>query len=187
MNTSKRPRIWKGDGRKGNGWRLTGWTAALALLTMPAIAMRFTSEVNWTATDFVFAAVLLALLGGGLELAARFAGARPRALGIAVATLAAFLTLWANAAVGLIGSEQASVNRGFTLLVFVGFSSAALFRLRPVPMRWILGLIAMGQPTLGIAARYIMPGHAVEWGVVAFFTLLWGMAAGCFHVAARRV
>ena len=51
--------------RSGIPWRIIGWGGAVALLAAPFIAMRFTTEVNWTASDFVFAAVLLGVIGGG--------------------------------------------------------------------------------------------------------------------------
>jgi hypothetical protein len=70
-----------------NGWRIAGWGSLLALLMLPALAMQITGEVNWTAGDFVFAAVLLGFVGTMVELAVRFArpgapriGGRPRAL-----------------------------------------------------------------------------------------------------------
>lgn len=43
--------------------RMLGWGAVVLILAAPAIAMQFTSEVNWTASDFIFAGVLL--IGGG--------------------------------------------------------------------------------------------------------------------------
>lgn len=51
-------------------WRIGLWAVIAGLLLLPAVAMQFTEEVAWTATDFVFAAVVL--IGAGLlfELAA---------------------------------------------------------------------------------------------------------------------
>ena len=41
------------NGRRGkNRWRPAIWGAAAFLLVLPAVAMQFTSEVNWTASDF---------------------------------------------------------------------------------------------------------------------------------------
>lgn len=58
-NDAALTRLW-------NTLRLMGWVAAPVLLLIPAIAMRFSSEVNWTAMDFVFAAAVL--VGAGLAL-----------------------------------------------------------------------------------------------------------------------
>ncbi len=169
-----------------NGWRIAGWGAALALLALPAIAMQFTDEVHWTPLDFGFAAVLLLALGTGLEIAIRLGGRTPKGLGIAIASVAGFLTLWANFAVGFIGAESEPVNTGFTLLVIGGVLLSLLVRFHPGAVRWIMAVIAMGQPLLGVAALWMMPGHAVEWGVLLVFAAIWSAAALCFHRAHRR-
>ena len=41
------------------GWRIAGWSAAAALLALPAIAMQLGAEVDWTVSDFVVAAAIL--------------------------------------------------------------------------------------------------------------------------------
>ena len=46
-----------------NTLRILGWLGVAAILVAPAIAMRFTTEVNWTQSDFVYAGILL--IGGG--------------------------------------------------------------------------------------------------------------------------
>ena len=51
--------------------RITGWSFAAGLLALPAIAMQFTDEVNWSGSDFVFAAIMFGTVGGLLELAGR--------------------------------------------------------------------------------------------------------------------
>lgn len=172
-------------GRRLAGWRIAGWSAIAALLALPAIAMRFTDEVQWTAGDFLFAAILLIALGIGLEVSVRLARSRAHMAGLAIAALTGFLTMWANAAVGFIGSEDAPVNTGFFLLVVLALIASLIARLRPAPMRWITGIVAVGQIALGLLALATMPGHAVEWGVLAFFALLWGSASFCFARAAR--
>lgn len=169
-----------------NGWRIAGWGAALALLALPAIAMHFTDEVHWTPLDFGFAAVLLFALGTGIEIAMRFGGSTPKGLGIAIASVAGFLTLWANAAVGIIGAEGEPVNAGFTVLVIGGALLSLVFRFRPAAMRCIMAVIAIGQPVLGLAALHFMSGRAVEWGVLLVFAAIWSAAALCFHRAHRR-
>ena len=55
--------------------RLIVWAVVVALiLLIPLVAMQFTSEVNWTLSDFVFAGVLLFGTGLTYELVARKAG-----------------------------------------------------------------------------------------------------------------
>ncbi|MCP5396432.1 MAG: hypothetical protein H6918_06825 [Sphingomonadaceae bacterium] len=82
-------------------WRFAMWSAAAGLLALPAIAMQFTPEVNWGPGDFIVMGGMLAMLCGGVELAARFLPGK-RAFGLAgLALLAIFLLVWAELAVGI--------------------------------------------------------------------------------------
>ncbi len=178
MNTTSTPRR-----PLLNGWRIAGWGSLLALLLLPALAMQFTREVDWTASDFVFAAILLGFLGGVVELAARFARSGSARVGYLLAGFTAFFTLWSNAAVGIIGDDDA-VNQFFFLMVIAGLLLSAVMRFRPGAMRWIAAALAVGQFAVGIASLWMMPGHATEWGVLTMFAGLWSVSAWCFHRAA---
>lgn len=168
------------------GWRVAGWGSLLALLLLPALAMRFTNEVVWTTSDFVFAAVLLAFIGTVVEIAVRMARPGASRIGYIIAGLAAFLTFWINAAVGIIGDDNA-VNSYFFIMIYTGLVASVIVWFRPAAMRWIAGALAIGQYGVGVAAFSMMPGHDVEWGVLTFFALFWLAAAWCFHrVAARK-
>ena len=90
--------------------RLLGWGLAAALLALPAVAMRFTGEVNWGAEDFIAAALLLGGLGLGIELVLRLPGRLAWRLGAVAALVLAFMLTWANLAVGLIGPEGSPLN-----------------------------------------------------------------------------
>ncbi|MBX7458437.1 hypothetical protein K3152_09285 [Qipengyuania sp. 1NDH17] len=166
-----------------NGWRIAGWGALLALLALPAVAMQFTREANWSGGDFVFAAILLGLLGGGVELAFRIGRSGLQAAAIALFTLLSFLTLWSNMAVGIIGAESEPVNGGFTLAVFAAIVLALVFKFRPAVMRGACLALAILQPILGLVAAFTMPGHGVEWGVLGVFAALWAIAALLFRKA----
>ena len=52
--------------RLWNALRLLAWITVPVLLLIPAVAMRFGDEVNWTAMDFAFAGGVL--VGAGLVL-----------------------------------------------------------------------------------------------------------------------
>jgi hypothetical protein len=88
--------------------RLIGIISAVGiLLLIPLIAMQFSTEVNWTSSDFVVAAVLL--LGTGLlvELVLRkVTTRRSRIILCGVILLVLFLT-WAELAVGVFGTPFA--------------------------------------------------------------------------------
>jgi peptidoglycan/LPS O-acetylase OafA/YrhL len=95
--------------RRGNRLRIVAWTTAGLLLLLPLIAMRFTDEVAWTGTDFVFAAALMLVVGGALELTVRKTGNSAYRAAVAVALAAAFLLIWVSGAV-IIGDETDDAN-----------------------------------------------------------------------------
>lgn len=88
--------------------RLLGILLSVAfLLLVPFVAMQFTTEVAWTLSDFVVAAVLL--LGTGLmcELVMRKVKKRKHRIAICAAILLALLIIWAELAVGVFGTPFA--------------------------------------------------------------------------------
>ena len=77
------------------------------ILCIPLIAMQFTSEVNWTLSDFIVAGVLLLGTGLAIELAIRYI--KPgigRSILLIIILMALFL-IWAELAVGIFGSPLA--------------------------------------------------------------------------------
>jgi peptidoglycan/LPS O-acetylase OafA/YrhL len=81
--------------------------ATAAILLIPFVAMQFTREVNWTTSDFVIAAVLLAGTGMLFELARAKLRTRKSRLIASVVIGFCFLFVWAELAVGLVGSPFA--------------------------------------------------------------------------------
>jgi uncharacterized membrane protein len=81
--------------------RIAGWGMVAAALLAPAVAMQVGGDVDWTASDFLFAAVLL--IGGGLLIELVVWKAKSRALRIAAAltVVAVVLLVWADGAVGI--------------------------------------------------------------------------------------
>jgi hypothetical protein len=88
--------------------RLIGIVLAVAvLLLIPPLAMRFTGEVNWSAFDFVVAGVLLLSTGLAVEFVLRKVRTFGYRLAIVGAILFALFIVWAELAVGLIGTPLA--------------------------------------------------------------------------------
>ncbi|MDV6329933.1 hypothetical protein [Asticcacaulis sp. 201] len=83
--------------RLWHGLRALGWLGVVAVLIAPVIAMQFTAEVNWTASDFLFAGVLL--IGGGalIELFAWRVRAPVIRIVFALIVVGAVATLWGAA------------------------------------------------------------------------------------------
>jgi hypothetical protein len=158
-------------GKRGGGlWRAAFWGGAASLLLIPAIAMRFTTEVNWDAADFIFAAVLIAGGGVGIEsLVARSTNPAYRAASV-LALLAVFLTIWVNAAVGMIGSEEGLYNLLFLGVIAVAVGGALAARFRPDGMARAIAaagvlhlMIAIGGLTADLRGALLSLAFAAPW------------------------
>lgn len=166
-----------------NPWRITGWGFAALLLLLPLVAMQFTAEVNWTASDFVFAGVLIGAVGFATELTVRRTQVPTYRAGVGLALVAGFLTIWADAAVGLIGDGPNAFNLLFLALMPLALVSAAAERFRAVGMARTMALVAVAN--LAIAAAGLMTdphGGLFSMG----FALPWLLAAMLFQRAARQ-
>ena len=165
------------------------WTGAAALLLLPAVAMRFTREVNWTASDFVVWGIMLASAGGGYELLARREANWTYRLGAAVALGTAFLLVWVNLAVGIIGSEQNDANMMYAGVLAVAIGGASLARFRSAGMSRAMLAAALAQVV--VAAIALATGAGLEgasWprdviGGTVVFTGLWLMSGALFRRA----
>jgi len=78
-----------------------------AVLLIPFVAMQFTREVDWTASDFVIAAVLLAGTGMLFEVARAKLRTRKSQFIASAVIACCFLFVWGELAVGLVGSPFA--------------------------------------------------------------------------------
>ncbi|HEY0621649.1 hypothetical protein [Sphingomonas sp.] len=175
-----------------NWWRIGRLSAAAALLCVPAIAMRFTGEVVWTASDFVVMGTLLAALLGAYEfLASRAPGTAYRAASVA-ATLGLFLLIWMNMAVGVIGTENNDANMMFIAVIAIGVGGACLARFRPAGMKRALYAAALAQLAVGVIA--VAGGLGTEdpnWPrdvifLTGFYTGLWAVAGTLFGLSGDR-
>jgi len=171
-------------------WRMIGWGLAGCVLLAPLVAMRFTEEVNWTASDFVFAGLLLGSVGLGVELVVRRSGHPAYRAASVVALAAAFLLVWINAAVGIIGGEHQDANVLFIAVPAVALLGAVAARFRPVGMAWALAATALAQALVPVIASTFGPGvRALAWSpqvlvLSGFFAALWLSSAWLFRRAA---
>jgi hypothetical protein len=167
---------------RGIRWRATAWSIAAGLLLMPMLAMQFTDEVRWTAGDFLFAAVLIGGTGLLLELAVWRSGDRAYRVGTALGLAAAFLLVWINGAVGIIGSEDNPLNLLYGGVLVLALLGALVGRFRAASMAWAMVAAAVAQAGVSVVA--LTQGHATI-GIDAAFVLLWLLSARAFQSAAR--
>lgn len=173
-------------------WRGAMWIAAAGLLLVPLVAMQFTGEVQWTGSDFVFAAVLLGLACGTVELAARASGDWAYRGGVIFAVAASFLLVWVNGAVGFLGSEDNPANLMFLGVIVIAILGSVFSGFRASGMARTMIVAAAAQviaALTGLAAGWASPGYAGIYEVVlgtTLFTPLWLASAGLFRKAAGR-
>jgi hypothetical protein len=170
--------------------RLIGWTVVGGLLIAPAIAMRFTDQVQWTISDFVFAGIVLIGAGGIAELAVRASGAWSYRFGAGLAVLASALLLWFNGAVGIIGSEDHPANILYLGVIIAAFVGAVASRFRAAGLALAMASAAALQVIIGVVAVWRGWGEGSEnWPrpvivLSIVFGLLWLASAALFRRAA---
>ncbi len=81
--------------------------ATVSLLLIPLIAMQFTSEVDWSISDFLIMGALLFSAGILCEFVLRKVKRTKHRLLLCAAILFALLIIWAELAVGLFGTPFA--------------------------------------------------------------------------------
>lgn len=129
----------------GNHWRMAAWGLAALILLLPFVAMKYSSEVNWTPSDFIVAGVMIGGIGLAYEMAVRRSSNRAYRAGTALALAAAFMTIWASGAVGMIGDEGNPLNLMFGAVLLVALLGALLARFRPAGMARAMAVTAVAQ------------------------------------------
>ena len=107
-------------GLRWTRWRTAAWATAGLILLVPLVAMQFTDEVNWEVGDFVIFGALLVGVGVTYELVVRMTGNTAYRVAFGVALAAAFLLIWVNGAVGIIGSEDNDANLMYGGVLAIG-------------------------------------------------------------------
>ena len=179
---------------QGGVWRLFRWAmwgGAALLLALPAVAMQFTTEVDWTASDFIIMGAMLLIAAGTVELAMRASDDSAYRLGAIVAVGAGFLLTWVNLAVGIIGSENNPLNLVYAAVLGVAVIGAVVAAFEPAGMARALFATAAAQMLVTILAliwgwgAWEPPGAAGILAVNGFFATLWLLSGGLFRRSAR--
>ena len=164
------------------------------LLLIPLVAMQFTDEVIWSPFDFAVAGSLL--FGTGLSynlITKNISGNLNYRIGMGLALATALFLVWANLAVGLIGSENNPANLMYFGLLALVFFGAILSRFQPRGMVVVLMAAALAQALIAaialIAGMQHSPVSSVNeiLMVNALFIVLWIGSALFMRNAARDV
>jgi len=176
-----------GSGRDWSRWRITAWAAAAFLLLLPLFAMQFTEEVVWDVADFAIFGALLLGAGVTCEIAVRKTGNKAYRTAVGVAVAAAFVLVWVNGAVGIIGNEGNDANLMYGGVLALGVIGALISRFQPRGMALAMYSTAAAQVLVAVIALIAGWGSARDiLGATAFFAMLWVMSAELFRKAASE-
>lgn len=130
-------------------WRLLGWGAAAVLLALPAIL-----GWPWPAFAFVAFGIMLALVGGTIELAVRKARTPAHAVAAAIAVLAGFAMQW----IGRVGASEGYLeNFAYVVVALVALAGAVGARFRAPGLAWAMAFAGALQLAIAVG------GFAVGW------------------------
>jgi hypothetical protein len=158
--------------------------ATAFLLMIPFVAMQYSDEVVWTAFDFVVAGVLLFGAGLTFELISRRRPGIAYRIGVAVAVFTGLFLVWANLAVGLIGSEENPANLMYFGVLAVAVIGCLIARFQPRGMARALIAAAVVQMLVALIAQ--IAGQGLSYGVNGFFAALWIGSAFLLQRAAHE-
>jgi hypothetical protein len=162
------------------------------LLLIPLIAMQFTNEVNWTGSDFLVAGALLFTIGAFHVIATRNARNLMHRVAMGLGMGAMLLMIWANLAVGIIGSGPNAGNLMYIAVVIIAVVGIVRSHFLPDGMgRAMFGIVLSLVFVTGIALltgmdRY--PGSSMNeiLGVNAFLAAPFILSGLLFRHLARQ-
>lgn len=163
------------------------------LLLIPLAAKLFVADMAWTLFDFVAAGGLLFGAGLTFVLVARLGDSTAYRLAVGVAVAAGLLLVWANLAVGLVGSEDNPANLLYGGVLAVALLGAFGARFRPLGMARAMYGAALTYVVITAVALFIWKPTAATAeqpvGLLnvlvanAAFAALWVVAGGLFRRA----
>jgi hypothetical protein len=129
------------------------------------------AEWAWTLADFVIAGALIFGTGLTYVLAARKAGNIAYRAAVGVALAAAFLLIWINLAVGIIGDSGDNANLMYVGVLAVGIIGAIIARFRPPGMARALFATTLAQALVAVIALIFGLGSGSPPGVLGILIL----------------
>jgi hypothetical protein len=162
------------------------------ILAVPLVAMQFTTEVNWSIGDFILMGLLIFGTGSAYVLLTRFANNLVYRIAMAAALGTTFLMIWANLAVGLIGSGPHAGNLMYLGVIVVGVIGTIFSRFTSVGLERTMYAMSFSIVILAIIALLAnmdeYAGSSVKEIIMvnAFFALLYAIAGLLFRFEAQQ-
>jgi hypothetical protein len=163
------------------------------LLLIPLTAKLTMVNMLWTAEDFIAAGILLFGAGLMFVLIARLGNNNTYRLAAGLGVAAGLLLVWANLAVGLVGSEDNPVNLLYGLVLAVALIGSIAARFRPLGMSNAMYAASLTYVVITIIALFIWKAEpeATEPSVLrineiianGLFAAVWASAGWLFRRA----
>jgi hypothetical protein len=163
----------------------------VALATAFILLIPLLAAPAWSLADFVIAGALLVGTGLTYVLVARKAGNIAYRFAVGVALAAAFILVWLNLAVGVIGTSGDPANVMYVGVLAVGIIGAIIARFQPPGMARALFATALAQALVAVIALIFGLGSSLSPPVEilalnGFFVALFVGSAWLFRYAARE-
>jgi len=162
------------------------------ILLIPLVAMQFTGEVDWDLADFIVMGTLIFGTGLTYRLVTGKCGEIEYRVAIGFALATGFFLIWANLAVGIIGSENNPINLLYFGVIAVGIIGAFISRFQSHKMAFVMFALALAVALVAISAlitgMHRLPDSSVFEILVVngFFMVLFTISALLFRHAAQE-
>jgi hypothetical protein len=164
----------------------------VALATAFLLLVPLLANWPWALGDFVFAGALIFGSGLAFVLVARKGGNLAYRLAVGVALAAAFLLVWINLAVGIIGEPDEVANLMYIGVLAIGVAGAFVARFRQQEMARALLATASAQALVAVITLIFRWGSGSPPGILGililnvFFVSLFVGSALLFRYAGRE-
>lgn len=168
----------------GQGWRISVWGGAAALMLAPVVATQVSDEMKWDGADFTLVGLMLLAACAAWEIAMLKTGNRAYSAAAIVAAGTALLLFLVNGAVGFIGDEGDPVNLLFFAVPAAAAAGAAAVRFEAEGMARAMAVTAAVQLAAAALALALVPDVRGFLVGSALFAPLWLLSAWLFRRAA---
>jgi hypothetical protein len=164
----------------------------IALVTAFILLIPLLANWAWTLNDFVTAGALIFGTGLAFVLLVRKGGNTAYRFAVGVALAAAFLLVWINLAVGIIGEPDELANLMYIGVLAVGIAGVFVARFRPQEMARALMATALAEALVAVIALIFGLGSGSPPGILGililngFFISLFVGSALLFRHAGRE-
>jgi hypothetical protein len=168
------------------------YVLGVAIVTALLLLIPLLGNWPWTLGDFGFAGAMIFGTGLAFVLVARGGSRLAYRAAVGVSLAAAFLLVWINAAVGIIGAPDEAANLMYIGVLAVGIAGAFVARFRPQEMARALLATSLAQALVATITLFFGLGSGSPPGVVGvlilngFFVSLFAGSALLFRYAGRE-